>query len=248
MTTSPRPDEDRDDTGADAELADTGADAVLAETVTDVGTEGGDYRSKPRRRGDELRDAIYRAALDELTQNGYADLTMDRVAARAKASKGSLYRRWPGRAELVVDAIRHTQGSYPIPPDSGDLRAELTAVLTSIAESLEGPRGEAVRGLVTEVFRHPELMRTVRTEIMDSSLRAMLEVLRRGVVRHEVRPAALAPMVARVGPGLVRQQMMIYGELNEPGFIEQVVDQVVLPLVLARPGEAGAANGGPAGR
>ncbi|HEY1968804.1 MAG TPA: hypothetical protein VGH89_12720, partial [Pseudonocardia sp.] len=77
---------------------------------------------------------------------------------------------------------------------------------------------------------------------------AMLEVLRRGVVRHQVRPAALAPMVARVGPGLIRQQMMIYGELGDPGFVEQVVDQVVLPLVLARPGEDGSATTSPADR
>jgi AcrR family transcriptional regulator len=211
------------------------ADDSVSE-ADDPGSDGDpyDYRSKPRRRGEELLSAIYQATVDELTEYGYADLTMDRVAARAKASKGSLYRRWPSRAELVVDAIRHTQAPYPIPPDTGDLRSELAAVLMQTAKTLEGPRGEAVRGLIAEVFRHPDLMRTVRAEIMDSALPAMLEVLRRGVVRGEVRPAALAEMVARVGPGLIRQQMMVYGTLGE-GYLEEVLTQVVLPLVLAPP-------------
>jgi AcrR family transcriptional regulator len=202
--------------------------------VDDSGSDddSSDYRSKPRRRGEELLTAIYQATVDELTEHGYADLTMDRVAARAKASKGSLYRRWPSRAELVVDAIRHTQPPYAVPPDTGDLRGELAAVLTETAQTLEGPRGEAVRGLIAEVFRHPDLMRTVRAEIMDSALPAMLEVLRRGVVRGEVRPGALAEMVARVGPGLIRQQMMVYGTLGE-GYLEEVLTEVVLPLVLA---------------
>jgi AcrR family transcriptional regulator len=193
-----------------------------------------DHRRKPRRRGAELRTAIYRATLDELTEQGYANLTMDRVAARAKASKGSLYRRWPGRAELVIDAINNLRESYEPPPTSGDLRGELLYVMRAIAESLEGPRGEAVRGLIAELSRHPELARRVRSEIVDSALPPMLEVLRRGVVRHEVRPGALTPMVARVGPSLIRQQLLTYGQAELPaGYLEDVVDQVVLPLVIA---------------
>jgi AcrR family transcriptional regulator len=194
----------------------------------------GDYRSRPRRRGDELNAAIYRATLEELTEVGYRELTMDRIAARAKASKGSLYRRWPSRTELVVDAVRNIQTTYAAPPDSGDLRAELVQLLRDIADYMAGPGGEAMRGLVSEVARSPELLRVVRAEVMDSALPPMLEVLRRGVVRHEVRPDALTPLVARVGISLLRQRYMFSEEL-EAGFIDEVVDQVVLPLVRAHP-------------
>jgi AcrR family transcriptional regulator len=190
------------------------------------------YRNKPRRRGDELNDAIYEATLAELTEFGYADLTMERVAARAKASKGSLYRRWPSRTELVVDAIRSRQPSHSV-PDTGDLRADLLALMHKVATYLEGPRGEAVRGLAVEVTRNPELLRTLRAEVMDSAVPPMLEVLRQGAVRGTVRPGALTPLVAQVGPSLVRQHFMAYGAPIAPKFIEEVVDQVVLPLVVA---------------
>ena len=191
-----------------------------------------DFRRRPRRRGAELRMAIYQATVDELTENGYSELTMDRVAVRAKASKGSLYRRWGSKAELVVDAIKNLRDEYPAPPDTGDLRGELLAVHEMIAESLAGARGEGIRGLIAEVSRDPELVRAMRAELVDNSVPPMLEVLRRGVVRNEVRPGALTPLVARVGPSLIRQQLLMFGlpELDE-GFLEDVVDQVVLPMV-----------------
>jgi AcrR family transcriptional regulator len=202
-------------------------------SATGDGAPGADtYRNKPRRRGDELNDAIYAATLAELTESGYADLTMERVAARAKASKGSLYRRWPSRTELVVDAIRSRQPEHQV-PDTGDLRADLLTLMGMVAASLEGARGEAVRGLAVEVTRNPELLRTLRAEVMDSAVPPMLEVLRRGAVRGVVRPAALTPLVAQVGPGLIRQHFMAYGSPVAGQFIADVVDQVVLPLVIA---------------
>jgi AcrR family transcriptional regulator len=206
-------------------------------TGSDAGADT--YRNKPRRRGDELNDAIYEATLAELTEVGYADLTMERVAARAKASKGSLYRRWPSRTELVVDAIRSQQPSHSV-PDTGDLRADLLALMHKVATYLEGPRGEAVRGLAVEVTRNPELLRTLRAEVMDSAVPPMLEVLRHGAVRGTVRPGALTPLVAQVGPSLIRQHFMAYGAPVAPKFIEDVVDQVVLPLVIAHAGADGA--------
>ena len=66
-----------------------------------------DHRTRPRRRGDVLNSAIFEATLDELAEVGYAKLTMEGVAARAGASKASVYRRWPSRMELALDAVHH---------------------------------------------------------------------------------------------------------------------------------------------
>ncbi|HEY2202859.1 MAG TPA: TetR/AcrR family transcriptional regulator [Pseudonocardia sp.] len=206
----------------------------MSGTVDRCGPGAGACPARPRRRGAALNEAIYRATLDELAAVGYAELTMDGVAARARAGKGSLYRRWSNRSDLVVDAMRHLRPERTAPPDTGDLRAELLAVLRDVAEQLAGPRGEALRGLVAEVRRHPELLRTLRAEVVDSTVPPMLEVLRRGVVRGEVRPEALTPLVALVGIGLVRQQHFARSGPIDPAFVTEVVDDVVLPLVLTR--------------
>jgi len=84
---------------------------------------------------------------------------MDAVAARAGAGKGSLYRRWPGRAELVADAVRHAMPEFVPPPDDGDLRDQLTAALRRCADDLHGPSGQASRGLLAEAVRSPDRRR-----------------------------------------------------------------------------------------
>ncbi len=195
------------------------------------------YRNKPRRRGVALSDAIYQATLDELTAVGYAELTMDRVATRAKASKGSLYRRWPSRAELVVDAIRHAMPKFGEPSDTGALRTDLLAVMRLIADSLCGPSGEAGRGLIAEFVRNRELSQVVRTHLIDPVEPPMFEVLRRALLRGEVRPAALTHRIATVGPELLRQHFLIRGGPIGDDVLAEIVDEVVIPLVRPQPGQ-----------
>src|SRR5579884_3473386 len=125
-----------------------------------------DYRRGPRRRGDALTTAIFEATLAELAEGGYAELTMERVANRARASKGSLYRRWSNRAELVVDAVHHARPHHVEPPDTGSVREDLLGYLRAIAELLNGADGEAVRGLMVESVRDPELMSVVRNRFI----------------------------------------------------------------------------------
>jgi AcrR family transcriptional regulator len=198
-----------------------------------------DFRRRPRRRGRVLHEAIYQAALDELSEVGYAELTMDRVAARAKASKGSLYRRWPSRVELVVDAIRYAVPQFSPTADIGDLRAELVAQFRQFAEHINGPAGEASRGMIVELMRNPELREAFQKHLIDPVLAPMMEVLRRGVVRGEVRPGALTPTIARVGPTLMRQHVLLYGPPIEDEVLLEIIDEVVLPLVRLEPSPAG---------
>jgi AcrR family transcriptional regulator len=107
---------------------------------------GGDHRKQPRRRGEALNAAIFRATLDELAEVGYAKLTMERVAERARTGKASLYRRWPSRMELAMDAVYHALPDPASPPDTGSLRGDLLALLRRNGELLAGPAGEALRG------------------------------------------------------------------------------------------------------
>ncbi|MDT7598911.1 MAG: hypothetical protein QOK26_988, partial [Pseudonocardiales bacterium] len=106
-------------------LDDTGEAGEPLDACIDDGSVSSDHRRGPRRRGDALTAAIFDATLTELADVGYAELTMERVAGRARASKGSLYRRWSNRAELVVDAMHHARPHYIEPPDTGRVRDDL---------------------------------------------------------------------------------------------------------------------------
>jgi AcrR family transcriptional regulator len=192
-----------------------------------------DHRKGSRRRGEKLHSAIYAATLAELIDVGYAELTMKGIALRAGASKGSLYRRWPSRAELVVDAMQHAVPEVLEVPDTGCVRDDVLGFLRRVAAVLNGPAGVAVRGLLTETIGDPELRAVVRARFIEPATRCMLEALRRGVVRGEVRPTALTPLVASVGPAVLREHVLLSGTPIPDSLLIDIVDTVVVPLTRA---------------
>jgi AcrR family transcriptional regulator len=223
------PGELMDDAGESGKLIDEAGEPLDA--CIDDGSASSDHRRGPRRRGDALTAAIFDATLTELADVGYAELTMERVASRARASKGSLYRRWSNRAELVVDAMHHARPHYIEPPDTGRVRDDLLGYLRAVADLLNGADGEAARGLMVESVRDPELMAVVRIRFIDPGIAMVLDVLRRGAVRGEVRPTALTHRIASVGPGLIRQQYMVYGAPIPDDVVLELVDEVLMPLI-----------------
>src|ERR1700676_2419297 len=113
---------------------------VLNRTICEVAMaelSGAARRAETGRRLDESRDpVILRAALDGLADVGYDRLTMDDIAARARAGKGALYRRWPSKAALVIDAVRSWRDTLAPTeiPDTGSLRGDLDALVASVPE------------------------------------------------------------------------------------------------------------------
>src|SRR4051812_26383711 len=94
-----------------------------------------DAQPKLGRKRDHSRDAeILDAALDVLAETGYDGMTIDMVAARAKAGKATLYRRWASKPELVLDAVacmKSTGQDLTSPPETGTLRGDLVAMVKS---------------------------------------------------------------------------------------------------------------------
>ena len=145
-----------------------------------------DHRTRPRRRGHALDLAILNATIAEIDLSGYAGLSMERVAERARASKASLYRRWPSKVELVMAAI---YGLLPDPAaaaETGSLRGDLLALFRSAAELLAGPGGAAIRGMMSDALRDPELAAQLRRYTQGRSVAAMREVVRRAMERGEL--------------------------------------------------------------
>src|SRR6202451_3503036 len=98
---------------------------------------------------DATRDVALRdAALALLAEIGYDRLTIDSVAARAHASKATIYRRWPGKAELVVDALTSLKGA-PLVPDTGTLRGDLEAIGQGSGSADNQFDAQLMMGLIT---------------------------------------------------------------------------------------------------
>jgi AcrR family transcriptional regulator len=201
-----------------------------------------DHRRSGRRRGEVLEHAIMQAAQDELTEVGYAGFSMDRVAARAGTNKTTIYRRWPSRAALAIAAFRGSALAED-PIDTGDLRADVLAMLRSAAMRIASRQGEILQLLAAEAHIEPELVRGVRDELIDASVSRWLSMLGRAVARGQARAEALSPRIATMAVDLLRNEYLVRGVISIPDTtITEIVDTIYLPLVRARAEETGGAG------
>ena len=164
---------------------------------------------------------------------------MDRVAIRSRTSKAALYRRWSGRAELVLDACGK-RGILDVDvPDTGDLRTDVLDLLRQVAARLATPIGGIVRGLLAETARDPELSGLLRERMHKAGPASILAVLERAVERGEVDPSVLGSRRATVATELLRNEFLLFGAPIEDASIIDIVDEVYLPLIRRSGGAAG---------
>jgi AcrR family transcriptional regulator len=183
---------------------------------------------------DASRDAALRdAALELLAEIGYDRLTIDAVAARAKASKMTIYRRWSGKAELVVDAISSLHKPHEMPPDTGSLRGDLEAM----ARTSDSPDvrfdAQLVLGLVTALAHDPELRQIIREQFLGRGGIRLREVFERAVARGEIPEGRNLDLLVSVFPALALQHLLVFGELPDASFASQVMNDLILPLAVA---------------
>ncbi|MBV6702686.1 TetR/AcrR family transcriptional regulator C-terminal ligand-binding domain-containing protein [Kitasatospora aureofaciens] len=189
-----------------------------------------------RRRGKELESAIFAATLDQLTSGGYARLTMEGVAAAARTGKAALYRRWASKVELVIDALDSTLPRPHGIPDLGSARGELLQLIEVFAEAMNSSAGSALHALMGELsHQQAEVFKDfIVQRVIEPTKDTILDILRRGAERGDVRPDAATPMVADVVPAMFLYQVKICGRENvAPDYAVRMVDDVLVPLIRA---------------
>jgi len=209
-----------------------------SDTMPDVATAGSreDHRARPRRRGRALDTAILEATVAEIEISGYAGLSMETVAERARASKASLYRRWPSKIELVMDAIYDLLPDPAPTADTESLRGDLLALLRGAAEMLAGPGGTAIRGLISEALRDPGQAAQLRRYTRGRSLAEMQAVVQRAMERGELPPGTITARQLEAGLAVMRFHFLTHGPPVADNVIVEIVDEVMLPLLHAAAG------------
>lgn len=182
-----------------------------------------------RRRGEALVSAIHAAVMDELAEVGYGGLSIERVAERARTGKASIYRRWPNRLELVLEAIDHVMPRLDKAPDTGSVREDLLVVLRLIATTMSSRDGAAAKACVDGP--DDELARAVRERLLPPRKAMMLEILRNGAERGEVRREAVTTRVAETGPMLLHGELLQRGSPIADEAVVAIVDEVLMPLL-----------------
>jgi AcrR family transcriptional regulator len=183
--------------------------------------------TQTRRRGAVLEDALRMAAIAELTESGYPSLTMEGVAARAQTGKAAVYRRWPTKQALVLDALRHAMPPLPEPDPNGTARDNLREVFTTLRQVLAGETGFPGLAVAFSLLSDPPLRTAFVDSIVAPRLTVITAILDRAEQTGELPPGARTPMAAHVGPALIVQTFLLTGAPPTDADLTRILDTVL---------------------
>jgi AcrR family transcriptional regulator len=179
-----------------------------------------------RPRDPALDDAILDAAMALFAEGGYRGVTIEGVATRAGVGKASIYRRYPTRAELVVEAIRTRMCLIHDLTDTGDLRADLLALLQPLVDRLRTPDGPVLTALMAERFREPELAAEFERSVVGRKREHVRRLIRAALERGELPPDTDIELLAESPAAIVWHHALNNLPFDE-GFAARVIDHVL---------------------
>ena len=203
---------------------------MSAGTVNAEAAEAVASRRPGRPRSERADKAIIDAALSLFAESGPEGLCIERVAARAGVGKATIYRRWPGKEDLLLDAIAALKA--PLPEPAGrSVREDLVTLLGVLCqESADPRRAREFALLLGEGSKYPRLMERYVETVLEPRREGVRAVLRRGMASGELRPdldveAALFMLVGAVVARRGHEQQAV-----PAGYAERVVDELLRGL------------------
>lgn len=200
-----------------------------------VETKDEDRRRPGRPRDAGADDAIMDAVIELLTEFGFRGVTIDAVAQRAGVGKATIYRRWEGKEQLVLDAL--TAGRIPVPqPDTGSLREDLLAYYLPLADT-EAQRG-AVRlmpALAAEAAVDSELAARLHAYVADRRA-PVAGILHRAQERGEIDGGFDMELVVDLLTGAIMYRLYFSGMTVDEDVIQRLVAGVLVGIGALPPG------------
>ncbi len=185
------------------------------------------HRGPGRPRSPEVDHAIRRAAIDLLAEESFDALTIEGVAARAGCGKATIYRRWPSKSALVVDAVAACRDAGYSPPDTGSAREDLLAYVRGFMHHLRtSDAGRVMPGLVAELSRNPDLATAFREGFVQPRRARVVDAVRRGVERGEVRPDVDPELVADSVVAILQHRLLVTGMDIDEDLPRRLVDML----------------------
>jgi AcrR family transcriptional regulator len=166
--------------------------------------------------------------LQLLQEHGYDRLTVDAVAAAARASKATVYRRWPSKAELVLAAFIEGCRQIAVHPRTGTLRGDLLQLGHVISRQTSEQAG-TIRAVLVEISRHPALRDAMQHEFLDQRKALMQDVLGDAVLRGEIDAAAISDELWDLLPGYLIFRSIMQDRPPTEQTVEALVDEVIIP-------------------
>jgi AcrR family transcriptional regulator len=211
------------------------ATALPADAAAGTTAGAASPRRPGRPRSEQAEQALLEATIEAIGECGIDGVRCEDVAARAGVGKATLYRRWPGKEDLLIAAFAALK--RPLPQPRGEsARDDLIAMLEVVAADADDPRYAQHYALLhAEGERYPRLVALYKERVMEPRREAMRSVLRRGAASGELRPDLDIEVAVLALTGAVIARGKHDAVPAEPDFATRVVDEVLRGIAVLSP-------------
>ncbi|WP_145731530.1 TetR/AcrR family transcriptional regulator [Nitrospirillum pindoramense] len=192
-------------------------------------------RGPGRPRSDQARDAILDAAFQLLEENGLERFTIEGVAARSGTAKTTIYRWWPGKGALAMEALlAHAELTVPTPSTASAV-ADLRTMLQGIARSFAGATGRVVASIVLAGQNDPATLKVYHEKVVEPRRQRLRDIIERGKSNGEFRGDLHVETLVEAMYGALYTRLLIrFSPLDEAGWMDRHITQL-LEGALPRP-------------
>ncbi|GAA2978234.1 TetR/AcrR family transcriptional regulator [Streptomyces drozdowiczii] len=192
------------------------------------------------RRSESSRRATLDAALDLCTEKGYGRVTIEAIAARAGVSKKTIYRWWPSKSAILLEAFTEMLVSATPFVDTGDIAKDLRTHLTGAVNVLAvPPYGPAYAGILSELHHDDQLAETVRRQLIDPRFDEAVGRLRSAQEQGQIPPDADLDLAVEMLYGPLYYRHVLRKPMQDAEDVGKLVDHVLRSLGATTGREAG---------
>jgi AcrR family transcriptional regulator len=189
--------------------------------------EGRRKRAPGRPRSEQAHSAILRSTLKLLGQNGFSELTIESVAARAGVGKATVYRWWPSKAALIADAFASSTTRKLHFPDTGSVRADMSQQMHQVIKIFNSRRGRIVSAILGGGQSDRDLIAAFRERFLWPRRREAYATLKRGILRGELRKDVDMDLLLDSLYGPIYMRFLIRHDKLTPDFVDSLCELVL---------------------
>ena len=182
------------------------------------------------RRSQKSHRAILAAALDLCAEEGYGNLTVEAIAARAGTSKKTIYRWWPTKGAVVLEALDEWQDGATHVPDTGDIVADLQAQLEIVNEFMTGRLGPAYKGLIAESQHDDNLAQALSARFIRPRNEVTLTRLRTAQEQNQLAVDTDLPLLVERLYGPIHYRILLHLGPYSRSSIHSLITETLGPL------------------
>jgi AcrR family transcriptional regulator len=191
-------------------------------------------RGRGRPRDEAARKRILEAALDLMDESAFTQMTMEAIAERAGASKATVYRWWPNKAALAIEAFREAVAPELPLRHTGSLRRDLTTQLQNFARVLSGRGGRMLRSFLVAARCDPEVAQAFRSEWSNPRRAEAKQMLRQKQENGQLRKGADLDLVLDSLYGPMYYRFLVKNEVPSQKYAESLAALVIQGLAADR--------------